>query len=408
MKLAKKLYCRGIQMGIRLAQPLLPYRKPLVRQKVQEVPAVLLAHSITRVLIVTGPNLYRMGALMPLEACLTEQGIGYVVYPKTSNNPTVQNVEEACALYRSEGCEGLIGFGGGSPMDCAKAVGARISNPKRSLARMRGALKVRHRLPFLVAIPTTAGTGSEISFAMVISDGEDKFPISDFTLIPRLAVLDADHTKTVPPPFAAAVGMDGLCHAVEAYLGRATTKETRSDAVRAIQLIFENIEAASFDPQAEDARKKMLEASFLAGNAFSQSYIGYVHAMAHALGGRYHLPHGLSCAVLLPHVLKAYGSKAHKKLHRLAIAIGVSKKNDTPSVGAERMIEAIGELHRRLGLPTALEELQPEDFSLIAEHAAREANPLYPVPKLMDAEELKEIYFKITKLQNGEQGCKKI
>ncbi len=395
MNLTGKLCCRFVQVWIRLAQPFMPYRKPLVLRRTAEVPHILKENMIHRVLLVTGPNLYRMGAADPLKAMLNEQGIVCAVYHKTENNPTVQNVEEACAIYRKEQCEGLIALGGGSPMDCAKAVGARVSRPKKTIPQMRGAMKIGRKIPFLVAVPTTAGTGSEISFAMVISEGEDKFPISDFPLIPRVAVLDADNTKTVPSYIAAAVGMDGLCHAVEAYIGRATTKETRQDAIQAVQLIFQNIEAASFDPEAETARANMLQASFLAGNAFSKSYIGYVHSMAHAIGGRYGLPHGLSCAVLLPPVLEAYGRSVHHKLHRLAIAIGVADETASAEQGAASFMEAVRALQQRLGLQNAFAELQKEDIPMLARHAAKEANPLYPVPKLMNAKELEEIYLKI-------------
>ncbi len=400
MKWFEKIGCRTVQAGVRVAQPFLPYRRPLLLKSIAYVPAELKKNQVDRVLIVTGPNLHRMGAAEGLKRSLEEAGIFYAVYDKTESNPTVRNAEEACALYRKERCNGLIGFGGGSPMDCAKAVGVCIARPDRSLSELRGALKVRKKLPFLMEIPTTAGTGSEVSFSAVITDPKDgdKFPISDFVLIPRVSVLDGENTKSVPVSSAVAVGMDALCHGVEAYVGRATTRETRRDALEAVRLVFENVEAACLRSE-DEARDHMLVASCLAGNAFSKSFIGYVHAMAHSLGGTYDLSHGMTCAVLLPSVLEAYGPRIHKKLHRLGVAAGVALASDSHKAGAEQFISALRGLNGRLGIPRGISDIRPEDIPEMARHAAKEANPLYPVPLLMDAEELEDLYYKVMERQ---------
>ncbi len=397
MRKRERIYCRSVQTAIRMAHPFMPYREPKLLRSVQDVPAALKEEGIERVLIITGPNLHRLGRIDGLKSALREQGIGFEIYDRTSSNPGVRNVEEACALYRSGGCQGLIGFGGGSPIDCAKAVGASIARPRKTIADMKGILKIRKRIPFLIAIPTTAGTGSEVSIATVISDpeGHEKFPISDFCLIPRVAVLDAENTKTMPPFYVAATGMDALTHAVEAYVGNATTSESRQEALRAVSLIFENIEASYRNPADARAGQNMLEAAYLAGDAFSKSYVGYVHAVAHTLGGEYELPHGLCCAVLLPYVLEAYGEAAHKKLHRLGVAAGVALESDRHDKGAEKFISAIKGLNGRMGLPRAFAEIRREDIPAMASRAAKEANPLYPVPVLMDAEELKQIYERV-------------
>ena len=234
-----------------------------------------------------------------------KEQINCELYDKTVANPTTENVEEAKEQYLQKKCQAIIAFGGGSSMDCAKAVGARIVKPKQSLAQMKGILKIHKKLPLLIAIPTTAGTGSETTLSAVITDSKTrhKYPINDFSLIPHYAVLDPEMTKTLPPTLTATTGMDALTHAIEAYIGRSTTKETRKDALEAIQLIFANIEQAYQNGQDSNARKNMLQAAYLAGNAFSRSYVGYVHAVAHSLGGKYNTPHGLANAVLLPCLL---------------------------------------------------------------------------------------------------------
>ena len=393
MNLIGRIGCRRVQLGFRVAQPLLPYRQPQVLESVRKVPNILREQGISKVLIITGPNLHRKGRVESLKEALREAEIDFAVYDGTFSNPTVENVETAREMYLAENCQGLIGMGGGSPLDCAKAVGARLARPKKQIPKMKGVLKIRKRIPFLVAIPTTAGTGSEVSIATVISDpdGHDKFPISDFCLIPRVAVLDAENTRTMPPFFVATTGMDALTHAIEAYVGRATTKESRKEALQAVSLIFENIETAYRDPQNAEAGKNMLRAAYLAGDAFSKSYVGYVHALAHAMGGEYELPHGFCCAVLLPCVLEAYGASVQKKLSCLAIAAGVATDTQSEEENAQAFLNAVSALNERLGLPEGIAELKKKDISRLASHAAKEANPLYPVPCIMNGKELETV-----------------
>ena len=222
MHLLERGACRAVQAALRLVMPVLPYRDPKLLCSTAEVPTELAAKGVDSVLLVTDAALEAMGMTHALEQALAEEGIRCAVYSGTVSNPTVQNVEEARALYLAEDCKALIGFGGGSAIDCAKAVGARIARPGCPLSRMRGVLRVLRKLPPLIAIPTTAGTGSEITLAAVITDGETghKFPINDFALIPWAAVLDVENTRTMPPAMTAATGMDALTHAVEAYIGR--------------------------------------------------------------------------------------------------------------------------------------------------------------------------------------------
>lgn len=394
MNFFKRVFCRLYQTAFRAALPFLPYRELTLLHHTDEIAPLLTQKGISTVLLVTDSFLHGSGATRRLEASLTAAGVRAVIYDKTRANPTVQNVNEGTALYRREGCEALIAFGGGSSMDCAKGIGARIAYPKKQLGQLKGLLKVLRRIPLLIAVPTTAGTGSETTLAAVITDGEKKhkYTMNDFTLIPRYAVLDPEVTRTLPPALTATTGMDALTHAVEAYIGRSTTRTTRRLASEAVALIFENIETAYRNGNDLAAREAMLTASYRAGLAFSQSYVGYIHAVAHSLGGAYNIPHGLANAVLMPYVLKAYGRSAHKKLHALGVVAGVSRKEDSHAAGAEKFIAAIEAKNAAMGIPTHLPGIREDDIPTMAHHAAKEANPLYPVPRLMTAENLTGFY----------------
>ena len=327
----KKIYCRIFQNVFKFALPFLPYRNPEIISSLKAVPDVLKKKKCKNVLIITDAGIHKLGLTDRLEKVLTDSSIPYILYDKTVANPTTVNVAEALELYHENNCQAIIGFGGGSSMDCAKAVGARVAKPHQSLAKMKGILKVHKKLPLLIAVPTTAGTGSETTLAAVIVDAETrhKYAINDFPLIPRYAVLDPKVTLSLPPFITATTGMDALTHAVEAYIGNSTTPGTRKNARDAVQLIFENLDTAYTDGSNKEARRNMLRASYFAGCAFTKSYVGYVHAVAHSLGGQYNVPHGLANAVLLPYVLEAYGKTIYKKLAALAVAAGDCLQRNT-------------------------------------------------------------------------------
>lgn len=274
MNQVRKIYCRAFQTVFKIALPVLPYRKPKLAGSVKALPEIIEKNNCSRVLIITDPGIQKLRLTARLERALKDAGMFYRIYGKTCANPTTDNVYEALELYQENACDAIIGFGGGSSMDCAKAVGACAVKPKQPLEKMKGILKVHKRLPLLIAIPTTAGTGSETTLA-------------------------------------------------------------------AVSLIFENLETAYANGQNLEARKQMLRASFFAGCAFTKSYVGYVHAVAHSLGGEYNVPHGLANAVLLPFVLEAYGPCIHKKLHRLAVAAHLADWDTPDQEAAKRFIDAI-------------------------------------------------------------------
>ena len=390
-------YCRTYQFLFKIAIPFLPYRFPKELESLKDVPNALKQHGVDSVLIVTDAAIHSYGVIDPLKEALSESGIRFCVYDQTVPNPTIQNVEEALALYRQNSCQALIGFGGGSPMDCAKVVGARIARPKKSIRQFKGIFKVLHKLPYTIAVPTTAGTGSETTLAALITDSEtqSKFNLYDFSLIPDAAVLDPEVTRTLPPRITATTGMDALTHAVEAYIGRSTVKSSRRDALQAVKLISQNLEKAYNDGNDMEARRNMLRASYLAGRAFTVSYVGYCHTVAHSLGGKYNTPHGLANAVLLPYVLEAYGECVYNKLRDLAIAAGIADEHTPAEAAAKAFIDMVKQMNARMNLPTKLKGIRAEDIPSLAARAEREGNPLYPVPKLMTAKELEQFYYDV-------------
>ena len=393
----KTIALRTFQTIFKLAIPNLPYRTPKVLGSVQEIPACLREKGLGNVLIVTDGFLHISGMLEPLKKALQNHNIQYTIYDEVTPNPTVLNVELARERYIQHGCDSLIGFGGGSAIDCAKAVGARIARPRTDIRRMEGILKVWLPIPYLIAVPTTAGTGSETTLATVITDEKTghKFPVNDFPLIPKAAVLDPEMIRSLPAHLTATTGMDALTHAIEAYIGRSTTADTRADALDATKLIAENLERAYEDGDDMEARRNMLQAAYLAGRAFSKSYVGYCHAVAHSLGGKYHIAHGLANAVLLPYVLEGYGEAVHAKCKDIAVAMGVADSNTPDATACRLLIARIRQMNAAMGIPQKLCGIWRKDIPELAATAAHEANPLYPVPRLMDAKELEKFYFDV-------------
>lgn len=384
----KKAYYRAFQKIMKIAMFAFDWSEPELLEgpgAIKKLPDLIKSKGLSNVLIVTDKGLTGLHLLDSLYEKLDEVGIEYVVYDGTHPNPTIDNIEDALQLYLDNNCEGVIAFGGGSPMDCAKATAARVSNPKLSVKKMRGVLKLHHKLPPLYAVPTTAGTGSETTLAAVVTDPatHEKNAINDPRLRPKYAVLDPELTIGLPPKITSTTGMDALTHAVEAYIGKSNVKSTEEYAKTATKMIFDNIEIAYNDGKNIDARNNMLKASYYAGMAFTRAYVGYVHAIAHNLGGFYGVPHGLANAVILPYVLEYYGETAHKRLADLAVVSGV-KTDGTDAEKANAFIEAIKKLNADMNIPNKFDFIKEEDIPTIVKRALKEGNPLYPVPKIMD------------------------
>ncbi len=395
-------YCRAYQSIFKVATNFLDWTPPELLQgagAIKKLPALVKKQGINNVLIVTDKGLMSLNLLDSLFEGLKDEEIKYTVFDGVQPNPTIYNVEEALKLYKENNCQGFIAFGGGSPMDCAKVTAARVARPDLEIPKMRGQLKILKKVPPFFAVPTTAGTGSETTLAAVISnpDTHEKNAINDPVLRPKFAVLDPELTIGLPPHITSTTGMDALTHAVEAFIGRSNTKETETAALKATKLIFENIEKVYENGKDIEARENMLVASFYAGVAFTRAYVGYVHAIAHNLGGMYGIPHGLANAIILPYVLEYFGETAYSRLAILADAAGISGDSQGEREKAKKFIEAIKELNKKMNIPDKIEGIKDEDIDLIAKRALKEGNPLYPVPKIMNLDDCKSVIKKLQK-----------
>ena len=397
----KKAFFRAYQQTFRVAMCVFDWSEPTLLEgpgSIRKLPEFIKSKGLNKVLIVTDKGLMGLHLLDSLFEELDKAGVAYVVYDGTQPNPSIENIEDARALYVDNNCQGVIAFGGGSPMDCAKAAAARVTNPKISVRKMRGVLKLHHKLPPFFAVPTTAGTGSETTLAAVVTDTatHEKNAINDIRLKPKFAVLDPELTVGLPPHITSTTGMDALTHAVEAYIGKSNVKSTEVYAEKATKMIFENIEKAYTNGKDIEARDQMLKASFYAGQAFTRAYVGYVHAIAHNLGGQYGVPHGLANAIILPYVLEYYGETAHKRLAKLAEIAGV-KTTGSDKEKAEAFIEAIKTLNKNMNIPDGFDMVQEKDIPVIVERALKEGNPLYPVPKIMDKADCEAVIRRMMK-----------
>lgn len=397
----KKAYYRIYQFVMGLGMKFIPWIEPKIidgKDSIKKLSEVIKRKGIKSVLIVTDPVLMNLHLPDSLFEALNAAGIKYSLYDKVQPNPTIDNIEAALKIYKDNGCQAIIAFGGGSPMDCAKAAGARVARPNRPVTRMRGlfkvalpALKMGSFLPPpLFAIPTTAGTGSETTIAAVVSDSQthEKYPITDPLVRPRYAVLDPLLTVGLPPHITATTGVDALTHAVESYIGKFyNSKDTRHKAVLAVEIIFKNVEKAFQNGKDLDARGQMLLAAYYGGYSFTRGGVGYVHGIGHNLGGMYGVPHGLAMAVIMPYVLEWYGDVVYKSLAELADVAGVSKSGMSQSEKAKAFIQALKDLNKRLNLPTKFDCIKDADIPTIAKRALIECNPTYPVPKIMSKED---------------------
>ena len=397
------VYCRIYQFIMKLASYALPWRKPeLIEGEgcVTKLPGYILKSGVKSVLLVTGQGTMKRGAADSLLEALKNEGIAVTIYDKTVPNPTINNIEEALVLYNENDCGGIIAFGGGSPIDCAKGVGARVAKPHKSIPQLKGYLKVRTKLPPVYAIPTTAGTGSEATVAAVIVNEKthEKYSISDLSLIPCIAVLDPTLTLSLPKNVTSTTGMDALTHAVESYIGRSNTPETREMSIKAVKFIFENLYTAYDDGTNITARSNMQLAAYYAGIAFTRAYVGNVHAIAHTLGGLYNTPHGFANAVILPHVLDSYGKSVYKSLAELADCIDLPGETDEQK--AKTFIGAIRELNARMEIPETVDFIVESDIPVMVDRAFREANPAYPVPRIFTREDFANVIRRLMTSSN--------
>ena len=392
----KKVYYRINQKILKFFMRFMNWKEPFLLEgegAVLKIPKLIKDKGLKKVLVVTDKGLMNLKMLDPLFDELKKEEIDFVIYDGVKPNPTIDNIEECKNIYLFNKCEGIVAFGGGSPMDCAKACGARVARPKKSVRKMRGYLKVHRKLPPFFAVPTTAGTGSEVTLAAVVTDPNthEKNAIADTCLRPKYAILDPALTINLPPHITSTTGMDALTHAVEAYIGKSNVKSTSKYALDATKLIMANLEEAYHNGSNIEARRNMLKASYYAGNAFTRAFVGYVHAIAHNLGGMYNTPHGLANAVILPYVLEWYGKSVYKKLSKLAYVSNISTSDRNDEENAKAFILKIREMNKNMNIPEKFDFIKEEDIPILVKRALKEANPGYPVPRIMNAKDCESI-----------------
>ena len=378
------LWCRTFQAVLKVGNYFMGYRMPTYLEgpgKIRELGAFLKEKNINDVLVVTGTGMVRRGQVQPLLDGFESAGIRYTLQAFDHPDPSSDDVELGFKTYKENGCKALVALGGGSRIDCAKGIAAKAVHPKKKVSQLQGLLKVHWPIPPFVAIPTTAGAGSETTVAAVITDSAThrKAAINDPFLIPKYAVLDPELTVGLPPYTTATTGMDALAHAVEAYTNHTyNTKLENRLAKEAVKLIHDNILVAFEDGANLEARQNMQRGAFYAGRAFTRGCVGYVHAVGHTLGGLYVVAHGLAMAVLLPHVMREFGASAHKRLAELADVCGIGGENEAEKANA--FIRWIEETNKKMGLPDSFDVIREEDIDQMIAWASKEANPLYPVP----------------------------
>ncbi len=379
-----KTFCRVYQGVFKVGMYAIPWGMPETLEgpgSIRKLPALIREKGYDNVLVVTDKGLLGLGMLDSLFEEMDKAGVKYTVYDGVQPNPTDINVRDGLQLFRENNCQAIVAFGGGSPMDCAKGIGASAVKKGKTVEQMQGLFKVLHRIPTIFAVPTTAGTGSETTVAAVITNARThhKASMNDTSLMPKYAVLDPELTAGLPPKVTSTTGMDALAHAVEAYTNNTYNSKLEKELCeKAVKLIYDNLYKAYCDGSDLEARANMQKAAFYAGRAFTRGCVGYVHAIGHTLGGLYGTPHGLAMSVILPHVMRQFGDAAHERLARLADVCGIEGKNDAQK--AHKFIDWIEELKAKMDIPEKLDVIQDKDIPQIIAWAKKEANPLYPVP----------------------------
>lgn len=356
--------------------------------KILEVPALLKLSGITRALIVTDKSLVSLGLLAPLLARMEESGVQYVVYDDIQPDPTYTTANNGLALCQKNKCDGVVAVGGGSVLDTAKAISVSATNGKPPQA-LAGQFKVKKPGLTLIAVPTTAGTGSEATLAAVLSDSvtHSKSTIVDPKIVPAIAVLDPALTVGLPPHITAATAMDALTHAIEAYVSGYATPQSRYYSEISIRLIYQNLEQVYKCPTDIAGRENLLLASFYGGLAFTRTYVGYVHAFAHNIGGKYGIAHGLANAVLLPQVMRVYLPHCQEEFSKLAKIVGLSD--------AASFVESLVHMGKAVGIPSTLEKFPASAIEEIRKAAFAECHGTYPVPYYLTARQADELLLTV-------------
>jgi alcohol dehydrogenase class IV len=339
------------------------------------------------ILVVTDRPLLELGLLNEALDMLNSRGVITHIYDGVQPDPTLQVVDAGLALLRQHGCDSVLAFGGGSSIDCAKIIALAAANNLDALGCV-GLKKGKVPALPLYAVPTTAGTGSEVTVAAIVSDNEthQKLVVADPKIIPLAAALDPGLMTGLPAHITAATGMDALTHAIESYINTWDTEECLHYSRAATRLILDNLGQACAHGQDLRAREAMALASYYAGLAFTSCLVGYVHAVSHQLGARYGVPHGLGNAMVLPYVLELLRDCAATRLAELAVHCELGDASEPAVELAQKLIDRIWDLNEEIGIPKTTDVIREEDISAIVDAALQEGNG-YPVPRFLERTE---------------------
>ncbi len=356
---------------------------------------VLKEKHLTHYMIVTTPGFIKRGTLQSFFEALTQNDIQYSIFRDVKPDPEISDVEKLKEMFIKDGCQALIAIGGGSAIDCSKAALACVQMKNLDVKTVLHTGRVSKQLPLLIAVPTTAGTGSEVTAGAVITDPikKRKYALSHLFLIPKYAVLDASLLTSLPAKMTAYSGMDALTHAIEAYINCFNNRKTNEYALCAIKSIFQYLVPSFEDGLNMQYRLELLEASYNAGVAISNNYVGYVHAIAHGIGGMYHLQHGMINAIILPIVLEEYGGAVVGKLAKIADVVGITGATDQDK--SKQFIQKLKDLNQIFSIPTSIPEIQEEDIHYLATGAEKEGNPTYPTPVTWNVAQFEKVIRKI-------------
>jgi alcohol dehydrogenase len=385
-----QLLMYGLSFIIRIPKPIIIHGQG---RRVDAAEFLNKAH-IKKVLIVTDQFIHQSGLMNPLLDALKQLSIDVVIYADVLPDPTITQLETAKDIYRSQQCQAIIGFGGGSTLDCAKGAAALVTTGK-TVPQLKGLLKVRLKPPMMVMIPTTAGTGSEATVAVVVSnpDTKEKYAISDPVLVPKLAILDPQLTQSLPKHLTAYTGIDALTHALEAHLNLYQTRFVKQAIRQAFIGIHQHLVQSFLHPEDLVHRQGMLDASIQAGMAFTRSYVGYIHGIAHTLGGFYHVPHGLANAIVLPKIIELYGNKIDKKLAIIADWLSLAPPSSQVKEKAQATRLYLKDLLKILNVPDRLSfTIQEKDLPFMIHRVTKEVYPFYPVPVFLSKKQLQSVY----------------
>ncbi|MEF1202239.1 iron-containing alcohol dehydrogenase [Vibrio owensii] len=393
----KHLLYRGYTNGLRVAAYVLPLPKPTLFSgpgSIHDLTEAIADLGFKKLLLVTDEGLVKIGMAEQVSESARTRGLDVALYAEVKPDPTYDQVERGLNVYLESGCDAILALGGGSAMDCAKVIAARVTN-KKSIKRLAGLFRVWRTPAPLFVIPTTSGTGSEVTVAAVVSEPEThhKTPLMDPKLVPLMAALDANLLVGLPAKITADTGIDALTHAIEAYISRNATTETKAYSVAAIKLIFQYLPRAVEEGSDIQARQKMAMASYYAGLAFTKASLGYVHAFAHNLGAKYGLPHGMANGLALLPVLRFSFSEIEPQLTALSEALMDVQSEAMPN--AQAFLERLEGLYNEIGIEQTSSLLKTSDTDELVTLILKEAHWNYPVPKFMNEEECAQLLAEI-------------